>query len=114
MIIKISALLINCSFLIVLIKIAMSQTDRITLTPDRNIKNIIINGLEYGLIFWLLFLGFILLASILDITYRWTVSNLIVTMGYLVIPSILVTLGVCWKLGIINIYIQYLKKYLKK
>jgi len=110
MIIKILLFLIDFSFLIILIKIAMSQTDRITLTSDRNMRKIIKNGLEYGLIFWLLSLGLILLASVLDIKYRWTISNLIITMGLLVIPGILVTLGVCWQLGIVNIYIQYLKK----
>ena len=92
----------------------MSQTDRIVLTPDRNGRNILKNGLEYGLVFWLISLGIIFLGAILDINFSWTISNLIVTMGILIIPSILVALGIYWKFGILNIYIECLRKYLTK
>jgi ABC-type Fe3+ transport system permease subunit len=110
MIIKIIILIIDCSLLIFLVKMAMTQTDRITSSSDRTIKKIIINGLEYGLIFWLLFMGVVFVVGIVDTKYIWTLSNLIVTMGILVIPSIFVALGVCWKLGIQNIYVHYLRK----
>ena len=110
MIIKIIILIIDCSLLIFLVKMAMSQTDRIIFTPEKNLKNIVINGLEYGLVFWLLFMGVVFVAGILDTKYIWTLSNLIVMMGILVIPSILVALGVCWKLGIQKIYVHYLRK----
>ena len=114
MTISIIILIIDCIILIVLIRKAGSLTQDITFSSERNIFNIIINGLEYGLIFWLLFMGVVLVAGILDTKYKWTLSKMVGAMAIGIVPGVIVTLGVYWNSGLQKIYINILQKILNK
>ena len=78
MVISIIILIIDCIILIVLIRKAGHLTHDITFSSKRNVFNIIINGLEYGLIFWLLFMGIVFVAGILILNINGLYPNWLV------------------------------------
>ena len=91
----------------------MRHVDEILLTPVSQTKKVF-TCFEFGLLFWLLIMGIIIFASILDKNFKWTFNSLLIDMGLVAIPSLLVMVGIYWKFLITGVYINSLRKILNK
>ncbi len=91
----------------------MRHVDEIILTTVSKAKKVI-TCFEFGLVFWLLFMGIIIFASILDKNFKWTFNSLLIDMGHVAIPSLFVMVGIYWKFVITGVYINSLRKTLNK
>ena len=113
MVVIILIFLADCALIIFITRMAMRHVDKIIFTHVSQAKKVI-TCFEFGLLFWLLVMGLIIFASILDKNFRWTFNLLLIDMGLLAIPSLFIVVGIYWKFVITGVYINSLRKTLNK